>query len=97
MGRVVCWREDMTMFFFVCIDLGGWKTILYHIKRRKEGRGEEKPKCRPDIPYHGLAPGVGGHIGWRLRLESNTTIPGDEKESKQEAQSQFMIFSFPRH
>lgn len=33
----------MAMFFFVCIDLGGWKTILYHIKRRKEGRGEGNP------------------------------------------------------
>lgn len=35
------WREDMAMFFFVCIDLGGWKTILYHIKRRKEERKGE--------------------------------------------------------
>lgn len=33
----------MAMFFFVCIDLGGWKTILYHIKRRKEGGAKGTP------------------------------------------------------
>lgn len=75
------------MFFFVCIDLGGWKTILYHIKRRTEGRDEEKPKRRTDFPNHGLVPRIGEHIGWRLRPESNT-IPGDKgkQASKKERQ-----------
>lgn len=89
----------MTMFFFVCIDLGGWKTILYHIKRRKEGRDEEKPKRRTDVPYHGQIPEVGEYIGWRLRPESNT-IPGDEKERKQAKSAKpihdFVFFIFPR-
>lgn len=61
-------RENMAMFFFVCIDLGGWKTSLYHIKRRKEGRDEEIPKRHTDIPISRTSSQSRGT--YRLALEA---------------------------
>jgi hypothetical protein len=66
MGQVVCWREDMAMFFFVCIYLGGWKTILYHIKRKKEV-GEKRNSSVALMFISRTSPRSGKH---RLALEA---------------------------
>lgn len=86
---------------FLCV-YRSWRMENHPLpyQEKKEGRDEERPKRRTDVPYHGLVPGVGEHIGWRLGPESNT-IPGDkgkqasnQERKKESAKPIHDLFSF---